>query len=199
MFIRKEEKMNKTKIKLIGISLLIIVASAGVALGLSKALFEDKQTLDTSISMGTLNLQVGDDGPTSVPLDFENMVLGETRTVVFEVDNVGSIEGNFWVRGVITDNGNVLDPAIEGEMMNCVRLGLYRIKEDGLQDNIITNMLLRNIEADFDSAAGTTNDVGVNNGPAEMHLVVNTIDCHNDSMGDYLNASLDFYLTQVTE
>ncbi len=191
--------MNKKKLKLVGLSILIIVVSAGVALGLSKALFEDKKSLDTTISMGTLNLQVGDDGPASIPIDFENMVLGETRTVIFEVDNVGSIEGNFWVRGAITDTGNVLDPESEGEMKNCARLGLYRIRSDGLQENIITNMLLRNIEADFDSEAGTVNDAAINNGPAEMHLVVNTLGCYDNTMGDYLSAHLDFYLTQVLD
>jgi hypothetical protein len=191
--------MNKSKIKLIALSILIIVVSAGVALGLSKALFEDRKTLDTTISMGTLNLQVGDEGPTSIPLDFENMSLDEFRTVIFEVDNVGSIEGNFWVRGVITETGNTLDPESEGDLKNCARLGLYRIRDDGLEENIINNMVLRNIEADFDSDAGTTNDVAINDGPVEMHLVVNTLDCYNHTMGDYISASLDFYLTQTVD
>ncbi len=191
-FTERREEMNNTKLKKIVYSLLVIIISFGLALGISRALFEDKQTFDTTISMGTLELQVGEDGPAGVPLDFDNMVPGETRTVIFDVDNVGSIEGNFWARGEIIE-------ASENGIKDCARLSLYRLKDDGLFDNVINNMLLRNIEDDFDIDPNTANDAAINNGPAEMHLIVNTLACGSETMGDVLQANLYLYLTQIVE
>lgn len=197
--------MKHIKIKLIALSLIIVLVGAGVALSLSRALFEDRQVLDTTISMGTLNLQVGDYGPASIPLDFQNMVPGEFRTVIFEVDNIGSVEGNFWVRGEIISAGEGENPANEpetesdGDLHNCARLSLFRMKDNGLFDNVVNNMLIRNIETEFEIESGTETDADVNNGPAEMHLVVNTLECGNETMGDVLTADLSLYLTQVVE
>jgi len=96
--------MNKTTIKHITLSLLTIIATGGAALGLSKAVFQDQETVDPEISMGVLNLQVGDEDPANVPLDFSGMVPEEVRTYTFDVNNTGQVEGNFWLQGFITQS-----------------------------------------------------------------------------------------------
>ena len=197
--------MNKTKIKLITVSVLLIFISLGVALGISRALFEDQQMLDTTISMGTLNLKVGDESPANVPLDFENMMPGESRTVSFMVENIGSVEGNFWVRGEIIEEGEGENPhnepvtALDGDLRECARLSLHRVRDDGLVDTVVNHMLLRNIETEFDAESGSETDIALNNGPVEMRVLVSTQMCGNETMGDFLKANLYLYLTQVVD
>jgi hypothetical protein len=184
--------MSKLKIKLIAISLLSIAILIVVITGFSGALYQDVEVIEPTIMMGSLKLKVGDEIPANVPLHFDNMLPGELEKISFMVDNIGSLEGNFWVRGEIVESNN------DG-LLNCARLSLVYIRPNGSPYPIINHNLLINIVDDFDTEPHTEADDLVNNGPVEMQVWVSTDGCGSENMGDYLKARLSLYLTQIIE
>lgn len=194
--------MKSIKIKLITVSLIIISIAVIAKVGFSKALFEDTETLETNIVMGSLDLQVVGENQATIPLDFENMVPGEVRKVLFLVNNIGTVPGNFWVRGELLESIDGENPGEDpenlftGDLHECARLVLARIRSDGGLDLIINDELLQNINQDYDAAAYTMTDAAINNGSTEMEIWISTLECDNETMGDSIKANLELYLTQ---
>ncbi len=191
--------MTNSKFKLIILASLIIFIGITAAIGFSRALFEDKQTLHTNVSMGTLELSVEGIDQATIPLDFENLVPGQLEKVPFQVNNVGSIEGNFWVEGKIISSAAGSNPEEEAPLIDCARLSLVVDIGDLSLHNIINNNLLYNIEDQFDLETDTVVDQVVNDGPADMEIWINTHNCGEEVMGDTVAMTLDLYLTQVVE
>ena len=194
--------MKLIKIKLITVSLIIISIAVIAKVGFSKALFEDTETLETNIVMGSLDLQVVGENQATIPLDFENMVPGEVRKVLFLVNNIGTVPGNFWVRGELLESIDGENPGEDpenlftGDLHQCARLVLARIRSDGGLDLIINDELLQNINQDYDAAAYTMTDEAINNGSTEMEIWISTLECDSETMGDSIKANLELYLTQ---
>lgn len=196
--------MNKTTIKHITLSLLIIIASGGAALGLSRAVFQDQETVDPVITMGVLNLQVGDEDPANVPLDFAGMVPEEVRSYTFDVNNTGQVEGNLWIQGVITQSSEGDNPESEpltvfdGDIAQCARLTLSMIDSEDNEVLLINDELIENVhQQTYETDYGTLIDEAVNNGPTEARLTISAYGCGSETMGDILNLDLLFHLTQV--
>lgn len=192
----------KHKIKQITLALLIILATGAATLGVSKAIFQDEELAQSTISLGTLNLQVGASDPINVPLDFSGMSAGEERVFAMDVQNTGQLDGNFWVRGEITSSleGDNPEPETdtegEGELDDCARLTVTVDDSQGQTLPVINNLLLKDITNDFEETDGNTIDEAINNGPTEMKIKINTDNCDSDAMGDSANINLLFYLSQ---
>ena len=194
--------MQKNNINHITLALSTIDATGAATLGISKAIFQDEELAQSTISLGTLNLQVGASDPIDVPLDFSGMDSNEERIFTMDVQNTGQLAGNFWLSGIIngsTEGENPepetdIDPANGGELDDCARISvLVAVGTQNLP--VINNLLLKDIEHDFETAINSIDDA-INNGPAIMTIKVNTNNCGNEAMGDTVNMGLRFYLTQ---
>ena len=194
--------MKKNIIKQITLALLIILITGAATLGISKAVFQDEELAQSTISLGTLNLQVGQSDPINVPLDFSGMSAGEERVFAMDIQNTGQLAGNFWVHGEITSSTEGENPEPEtdiegeGELDDCARLIVTVDDNQGQTLPVINNLLLKDITADFEEADGNTIDQAINNGPTQMQIKVNTDNCDSDAMGDTANINLLFYLSQ---
>lgn len=196
--------MNLTKIKHITLSLLIIIATGGAVLGLSRAVFQDQEVVDPMISMGILNLQVGQEDPANVSLDFSGMVPEEVRSYTFEVNNTGSVEGNFWMQAFITESSEGENPESEpltvfdGDIAQCASMTFSVVDSEDNEVVLINNELIENIDQQsFEDAQGTLVDEAVNNGPTDATLTIDAYGCGSETMGDILKLDLIFHLTQV--
>lgn len=196
--------MNKTKIKHLSLSLLSIIAVGGAVLGLSRAFYQDVETLDPTISMGVLNLQVGEEDPANVPLDFSGMVPEEERSFTFAINNTGQVEGNFWVKPVITysDEGEIPESEVltvfNGDIQHCAKLTLKVVDSESNEVKVIDEGLIYSINnQSFESASRTLVDEAVNNGPTNATLTISAMGCGSEVMGDILKMDLQFYLTQI--
>lgn len=195
--------MKSIKIKAITLSLLIIFATVAAAVKASYALFDDVEQTNSTISMGHLNLQVGDSDPSLVELDLAGMVSDEVRIFDVLVKNTGEIEGNFWIQPIVEnslegDNYEAeTDTTGDGELDDCVRLKL-RFNQDGTDEQILVNhFLLKNLPATIDQDQATVIDQMVNAGDTQMSIEIDTANCHNSSMGDTIDFGLRFHLDQV--
>ena len=195
--------MQKNNIKRITLAILTIVAVGAATLGISKAIFQDEELAQSTISLGTLNLQVGANDPIDVPLDFTGMDSNEERIFTMDVQNTGQLTGNFWLAGIINGSNEGenpepetdIDPINGGELDDCARISALIEIESGQTLPIINNLLLKDVEHNFETAINTIDDA-INNGPAIMTIKVNTNNCGNEAMGDVVNMGLRFYLTQ---
>lgn len=197
--------MKKTTIKKITLSLLLIIITGGFAIGLSKAVFQDQEVINQTVSMGVLNLQVGDVDPVNVSMDFSNMVPNETRSYTYDVKNTGQIQGNFWLEVLINSESEGISPENEaiteydGDISHCARLSLSM--SDVADDDIllIDNELIVSIDQqNFDTNYESAIDQMVNMDKSRMIVTLNTIECGSETIGDILQMDLAFYLTQVT-
>ncbi len=196
--------MNKTQIKHITLSLLVIIATGGAVLGLSRAVFQDQEVVDPVITMGVLNLQVGDEDPANVPLDFSGMVPEEVRSYSFEVNNTGNVEGNFWMQAFITESSEGENPESEpltvfdGDIAQCAKLTFSMIDSESNDVVLINDQVIETIDQQmFEVAQGTLVDEAVNNGPTNANLTISAYGCGSETMGDILKLDLFFHLTQV--
>jgi hypothetical protein len=196
--------MNLTKIKHITLSLLIIIATGGAVLGLSRAVFQDQEVVDPMITMGVLNLQVGQEDPANVPLDFSGMVPEEVRSYTFEVNNTGTVEGNFWMQAFITQSGEGDDPESEpltifdGDIAQCASMTFSMVDSENNEVIIINDETIENIDQQvFENTQGSLVDEAVNNGPTDATITIDAYGCGSETMGDILELDLNFHLTQV--
>lgn len=114
--------MNK-----IFLSLISIIAVAGIAATATAAYFSDTETSNTNtFAVGTLDLKVDDqDDPNIVSVTLNNMKPGDTAQYQWSWKNAGTIDGQPWLEIInLTDDDNGLlepeeadgDDAEEGEL-----------------------------------------------------------------------------------
>lgn len=197
--------MKKTTIKKITLSLLLLIIAGSSVIGLSKAVFQDQEVLNQTVSMGVLNLQVGDVDPINVSMDFSNMVPDEVRSYTYGVQNTGQVQGNFWLEALIISESEGENPDSEqsteydGDISQCARLSLSMsdINDDDvllIDDELLSTIDQQTFDTNYESAV----DQMVNMDQSSMTITINTYDCDNETMGDVLEMDLSFYLTQVT-
>lgn len=189
--------MHKTKIKRISLSLLAIVLTGAISVGVSRALFFDEEVVETNLSLGTMNLKVGDTDPAAAVLDFTGMAPAEEREFSLNLVNSGSIDGNFWLEGVILNSMSGENSAEAGNLENCAKISIEVINLLSNVIKIVDGVYLADMEQAFETESGTTVDSGVNNGPIPMKIEVETHECGNNEMGDALEMELRFHLEQV--
>lgn len=197
--------MKKTTIKKITLSLLLLIFAGSSVIRLSKAVFQDQEVLNQTVSMGVLNLQVGDVDPINVSMDFSNMVPDEVRSYTYGVQNTGQVQGNFWLEALIISESEGENPDAEqsteydGDISQCARLSLSMsdINDDDvllIDDELLSTIDQQTFDTNYESAV----DQMVNMDQSRMTITINTYDCDNETMGDVLEMDLSFYLTQVT-
>ena len=196
--------MKKITIKHLTLALLLIISAGGLIFQLSRAFYQDQETAYPSISMGVLNLQVGEEDPANVPLDFTGMMPEEVRTYSFDVKNIGQVEGNLWLQTFITDEGEGenLEPEPEtffdGDISQCARMSFSLSDVEGNDILLIDNQLITFVhQQTYETAHRSIIDEAVNADGSTARITVDTYSCGNETMGDELEMSLVFYLTQA--
>ncbi|MBD3250221.1 MAG: hypothetical protein GF381_01445 [Candidatus Pacebacteria bacterium] len=192
----------KNKIKQITLSLIIIFVTVAGAVSASRALFTDTELSAKTISMGTLNLQIGSEDPFVIPLDFTGMVSGDSRTYEAEIKNTGTIVGNFWFEPEISNSQEGENPESEtdiegeGEMDDCVRM-TASIFDQNQEQVLIDDVALVDLQAEYDLEPHSLIDQLVNGRMAYLRLYVHTNQCGNEAIGDLVDMNLMFHLDQV--
>lgn len=182
--------------------MLAIILIGAAVVGMSKGLFQDEEVAGSSISLGTLNLQIGDNDPSTIALDFTNMEPGEERIYSLNLKNTGQVLGNFWFEGEVVSSLEGVNSEAEtdtqepGDLDTCAKMN---IEVDDLHGNTLqlaTDTYLIDMANSFETESGTYVDEGVNHGPIEMRVKVDTYDCGPEAMGDIVDMNLNFYLEQ---
>lgn len=201
-------KKTKHKIKQVTLSLLIIFLTVLAATKASRALFSDAELSQNTIALGTLNLQVGQEDPAVIDLDFSNIVPGETKSFEAQILNTGGINGNFWFEPEVT-NSTEGDPNEggnpeaetniegEGELDDCVRLRVSFTDPENDPVKVIDLALLTILDESYEAEANTVVDQMINDGHATMKIEADTANCSNHAMGDTVDLNLLFHLDQA--
>lgn len=188
--------------KIIGIGAVLLVILVVTFARYSQALFDDAEVTTHQISMGTLNLQVGESDPAAVNLDFTNLKSGETRVYEIDITNTGELAGNFWFETEIVNSlegenpepeNNKLEP---GDLGDCLRLRTTFDDDTHEPINLIDYSLFKLLAERYETEAGTVIDEMVNQG-TKLKIDVNADNCANFAMGDSLDLNLIFHLDQV--
>lgn len=194
--------MHTIPIKRITLSLLAIILIGAAVVGMSKGLFQDEEVAGSSISLGTLNLKIGEDDPSSIALDFTGMEPGEERVYSFNLRNTGQVQGNFWFEGEVLASLEGINSESEadieepGDLAACAKMNIEVDDLHGNTPQLVTDTYLSDMENSFETESGTYVDEGVNHGPIEMRVKVDTYDCGPEAMGDIVDMNLNFYLEQ---
>ncbi len=194
--------MLKTKIKRITLSLLAIIVTGTLTVGISRALFQDQESVDSSFSLGTLNLKVGDTDPATAALDFQEMNPGEERQYSLNVVNTGQVDGNFWLEGIVISSLEGVNSEAEtdteepGDLDDCAKMSIEVDDIHGATNILASEVYLKDMQQSFETTSLTTVDEAVNNGPAPMRIKVDTHDCGAESMGDTVEMELRLHLDQ---
>lgn len=194
--------MHKTKIKRITLSLLAIVTTGALTVGISRALFQDQETVNSSFSLGTLNLKVGDSDPATVALDFTDMYPGQEREFSLNLVNTGQVDGNFWLEGVVISSLENLNPQAEtdieepGDLDDCAKMSIEVDDVHGDTNILASDVYLKDMQQSLETEAQTTVDEAVNHGPAPMRIKVDTHECGSEAMGDTVEMEFEFNLDQ---
>jgi len=105
--------------KRILMSLLTIGLVASVAFGATIAQLDDTETVPATFSVGTLNLQVGADDPTTVHLNKDNIAPGDAPygggyTGLWNIENTGTIDGrlSFDVTNLVNYENVCIEPEL---------------------------------------------------------------------------------------
>ncbi len=194
--------MHTIPIKRIILSFLAIILVGAAVVGISKGLFQDEEVAESNISLGTLNLKIGDDDPSTIALDFTGMEPGEERVYSFNLRNTGQVKGNFWFEGEVLASLEGVNSEAEtdteepGDLDNCAKMNIEVDDLHGNTPQLVTDTYLVDMGSSFETDSGTFVDEGVNHGPIEMRVKVDTYDCGPEAMGDIVDMNLNFYLEQ---
>ncbi len=196
----------KINIKKVTLSLLTISLVFAGTVGISRAIFKDYENNTNTISLGSLNLQVGAEDPANLNLDFTNMIPGENRVYEVDVKNTGPLPGNFWFEPSIANDseGDNFEPETEtddsngGELDTCVRVKLsFFDAEQPTEVKVIDRALINILDPTYEMEQDTLVDQIVNRGEGTMHIELDTDNCQASAMGDQLDFNLLFHLDQV--
>ncbi|MEA2056112.1 MAG: hypothetical protein U9O78_00120 [Patescibacteria group bacterium] len=172
-----------------------------ISFQLTKAVFTDEELSANTISLGTLNLQVGDEDPVNLPIDLSDMSGQETRIYEVALKNTGTVEGNFWVDAEVLNSLEGENPEAEtntegeGEADDCIQL-LMSVTDPAHDEEILVNSALSALTEQYDHDAQTLVDEMVNGGDATLKLRFYSGNCSSCAMGDTVDLNLMFHLQQ---
>lgn len=172
---------------------------------LSKAYFSDTElSLGNKISMGTVNLQVGDHDPSTFSFEFSNIAPGEMWQTYAAVKTIGSLSGNFWF-DVATSNSQEgdnpeaeTDTEGEGDLENCTELRIVFYNDStGEEFELFDFTPIGDLVGGHEEHSGSDVDALVESNLAIMNLQARMDNCGNEAMGDSFDLDLAFHLQQV--
>jgi hypothetical protein len=196
---KRKESMKK---------LLIAIVLAGV-LSLSlvtavRALLQDTEKANGKLWGATLNLQVGDNDPSTVNFIFNNMQPGEERELTVPIASVGGLSGNFWLEMLIENSSEGDNPESEtditgeGELDDCVEVKVYFENTDNPDLTAVSlDWTPVNDVGEVEKFWGNNVDAWIGVGIAKFYLLARADNCGSESMGDSFDLDLIFHLDQV--
>lgn len=102
------------------LSLITILAVAGIAVNSTAAYFNDTETsTGNSVSAGTLDLKVNDnDDPVIESIQISNIKPGDTISKIWKLKNVGSVPGKvkITVKNIVDNDNSCSDPESPAEV-----------------------------------------------------------------------------------
>ena len=117
---------------------LMLIGLISLVIGSTYSFFSDIETSeDNSFIAGTLNLQVGDEDPSTVKFTIQDLKPGDSGRIVWNVKNTGSLSGNFSVTvSAITsyeneriepeeDAGDTTTGTIQGELRYYLKVSIW--------------------------------------------------------------------------
>jgi hypothetical protein len=194
--------LKKIKIKRLSIALILIIMTITGAVKFTQAVFKDEELSANTISLGTLNLQIGQEDPVNLPIDLSGMSGQETRIYEVDLKNTGSVDGNFWFETEILNSLEGENPEAEtntegeGEADDCMQL-LVSVTDPDHEEEVLVNSALSALTDDYDAPAQTLVDEMVNGGNATLKLRFYSGNCSSSAMGDTVDMNLLFHLDQA--
>jgi hypothetical protein len=190
--------------KRLALSLMLLLLVIGGTVKLSQALFQDEEVSSHTVSLGTLNLQVGDSDPIDLPINTENMASSQNDMYTLQLKNTGSLPGNFWIQPVVdnssegqnTEAEGDVDTANGGEAEECVHI-LMNVLDAAGNDHVLYNGSLSGLDTSYDQDSQTAIDDIVNAGDGQMQIRLTTGNCGSEAIGDEVDLMLDFNLEQI--
>lgn len=192
----------KTKLKkyFLFLALAIILLST---ITISYAYFSDTESSTANlIQMGTLNLQVGDSDPAVFNFDFQNIAPGESWQDSLVIQNVGSIDGNFWFEINVHDSTEGENPEPEtditgeGELDDCAEIRITALPTTGNEITILDFTPITQAIGSYEQLAETNVDSAINSDSIQYQMEIKTDQCANEAQGDTLLMDLLFHLDQ---
>ncbi len=194
--------MIKIQYKQLVLAGLLLASTIAGSIGVTRAMLRDEEVSSHTVSLGTVNLQVGDTDPIDLPIDLTNMSGSDTLTYEVDLKSDGSIPGNFSVLPVISNDSEGENPEGEtnkegdGEADTCVQL-LLAVNAPGYDEQVLANDTLANLaEIELDDPDNTIVDEMVNSDGATLKIRAHSGLCGMHSMGDTVDLDLIFYLEE---
>lgn len=190
---------------LLNLSALAVLTAATV--GVTQAVMRDDEVMEDTISMGTINLQLGDQDPVDmqeIGFDLSDLESNEQRTFTFDIKSTGSGQGNLSVQQIQTNSSEGENPEPEtnideadgGEVDGCVRIKM-EMEDDTHDPVVIVHDYLSHLDVFYDLLPNTEIDEMVNSGTAQFTVTMDSTSCGNEAMGDLLDFELVFKLEQA--
>jgi len=188
----------------LALSLLFITAIAVSALGATWALFSDiEESRDNPVSLATLDLQVGDNNPSTLSFNFNNLSPANSpEWVTANIRSIGDIAGDFWMEIITKDSSEGknpepetnIDPADGGELEECAEA---RVTFNNTP--LFDFTPVASLATEWDKGWGSDIDAWVESvSGANFKLEVRTTNCTAEAMGDSFNLDLVFHLDQTS-
>jgi len=194
--------MIKFQYKQLVLAGLLLASTIAGSIGVTRAMMRDEEVSSHAISLGTVNLQVGDTDPIDLPIDLSNLSGSETIFYEAALQSNGSIPGNFSILPVIENDLEGENPEGEtnkegdGEADTCIQL-LLAVNAPGYDEQVLANDSLANLaEIELDDPDNTILDEMVNSNEATLTIRVNSSSCGMESMGDTVDLDLIFNLEE---
>lgn len=187
--------------------LLITIVLAGLLsllmTNVARALLQDTEyIMDNQVRGATINLQVGDNDPSTVNFVFNNVQPGEIREFSVPIANVGGIGGNFWMEVQTDDSQEGDNPEAEtdtlgeGELDDCAEIWIGFENDNDLSAQTL-DWTPVNTVGNLEEFWGNNVDSWVNVGIARFQLKLRADNCGVESMGDMFDLNLIFHLDQI--
>ena len=191
--------MKKMLIAVILAGLLV----AGMA-AVARALLQDTEYVTGNKVLGaTLNLQVGDNDPSTVSFIFSHVKPGEEREFSVPIANTGKVTGNFWFE-VATSNsieGDNPEPETEitgqGELDDCAEIWVNFTNTENTQTAQVIDWTVINAVNTLETFWGNSADAWVGVGTAVFNLKLRNDNCGPEAMGDGFDLDLVFHLDEI--
>lgn len=171
---------------------------------ITRALLQDVEYVTGNKVIGaTVNLQVGDNDPSTVSFIFNKVKPGEEREFSVPIASVGGYIGNFWYE-LNTSNSiegenpeSETETTGEGELDDCAEVFVNFENTDNGQVASSLDWTTVNQVGNQEQFWGNSPDAWVGTGVAQFNLKLRTDACESDSMGDGFDLDLVFHLEEV--
>jgi len=188
--------------------LLIAVVIAGLLVAsmtaAARALLQDTEYVTGNKVIGaTLNLQVGENDPSTVSFIFNNVKPGEEREFSVPIANTGKVTGNFWLEVAASNSteGDNPEPETdttgEGELDDCAEIWINFTNNENTQEAQVIDWTTINTVDTLETFWGNSVDAWVGVGTAIFNLKLRTDNCGPEAMGDGFDLDLMFHLDEV--